>query len=340
MITTLRTCRTARRQFIAGAALTAAALALTGCGAGSTSGAAADGGAASTATTQGPGATSEPVRIGYFPLVHTSSMVHAEEAGYLEENGITVELVQTQGGAAAIPALASGDVDITYTNYTSALLAAQKGLPIVMIAGNDIGAGDHGIFVDPDSGIKDVEALKGKSFAVNNLQNIGTVAILSQLEEAGIGPQDVDILEMPYPDMAAAVQNGNVDAIWQVEPFQALSEEAGLVKIGDLFTGPAQDMPVAGWVATRDFAEENPEVIKGLQASLARSMEDLSGDRAALEDLVPTFTTVSPEVVKQIELPEFSAELDLEQLQRGADLMLEYELIKDPLDVQGAAFDH
>jgi ABC-type nitrate/sulfonate/bicarbonate transport system substrate-binding protein len=339
MITTARSSRPARRQLLATAALAATALALTGCGAGSTSGAAADGGSATAGTAQEPGGGADAVRIGYFPLVHTSSLVHAEEAGYLEENGITAELVQTQGGAAAIPALASGDVDITYTNYTSALLAAQKGLPVVMIAGNDIGAEDHGIFVDPDSGIKGIEDLKGKSFAVNNLQNIGTVAILSQLEEAGIGPQDVDILEMPYPDMAAAVENGNVDAIWQVEPFQALSEDAGLVKIGDLFTGPAEDMPVAGWVATKAFAEENPEVIAGLQSSLTHSMDDLSGDRTALEELVPTFTTVSEEVAKQIELPKFSAELDLEQLQRGADLMLKYELIKEPLDVQGAAFD-
>lgn len=66
---------------------------------------------------------------------------------------------------------------------------------------------------------------------------------------------------MPYPDMAAAVQNGNVDAIWQVEPFQAVSEQAGLVKIGNLFDGPAADMPVAGWITTRDYAEANPEVI-------------------------------------------------------------------------------
>ena len=80
------------------------------------------------------------------------------------------------GGAAGIPALVSGDFDITYTNYTSALLAAEKGLPIRLVTGNDVGATDHGVFVAEDSGLDAPAGLAGRTVAVNNLQNIGTVA--------------------------------------------------------------------------------------------------------------------------------------------------------------------
>ncbi|WP_313823399.1 ABC transporter substrate-binding protein [Citricoccus sp.] len=326
-----------RRGLLAAGALSVAALTLTACGSGSPSSAEADAAGSSSATGAGSGGL-EPVNIGYFPLVHTSTLVNADEQGYLEEVGIDAELTQTQGGAAAIPALASGNVDVTYANYTSALLAAQQGLPIVLIAGNDVGADDHGIYVGPDSGIEEIADLKGKSFAVNNLQNIGTVALYAQLEEAGLSPADVEVMEMPYPDMAAAVQNGNVDAVWQVEPFQVVAEQEGLVKIGNLFDGPAADMPVAGWITTRDYAEANPEIITGLRDSLSRSIEDLDGNREAFAALVPEFTTVTAEVVEEIELPVFSAELDLEKLQQGADLMLEYDLIDEALDVQGTAY--
>ena len=325
------------RTLVSAGLLSIAALALTSCGSGSPSesGASAE---APDSTAQAASGELQDVSIGYFPLVHTSTIVNAEEAGYLEEAGIDAELVQTQGGAAAIPALASGNVDVTYANYTSALLAAQQGLPIVLIAGNDVGADDHGIYVDPDSGIEGIADLKGKSFAVNNLQNIGTVALYAQLEEAGLSPQDVEVLEMPLPDMAPAVQNGNVDAIWQVEPFQVVAEQAGLVKIGNLFDGPAADMPVAGWITTRDYAEANPEVISGLRDSLARSIGDLDGNREAFATLVPEFTTVTAEVVQEIELPVFAAEVDVAKVQEGADLMLEYDLIDAALDVQGATY--
>jgi ABC-type nitrate/sulfonate/bicarbonate transport system substrate-binding protein len=302
-----------------GAVLTTAALALSACGGGASAG-------------SGDEATEE-LQLGYFPLVHTSTAVNADESGIFTDNGLDVELVPTQGGAAAIPALVSGSVDLTYTNYTSALLAVEQGLPIRLVAGNDVGKADHGIFVAKDSGIETVADLKGKTFAVDNLQNIGTVAINSLLENAGMQTSDVKLVEMPYPDMQAALERGTVDAIWQVEPFQASATAAGLVKIGDLFTGPVADMPVGGWITTEKFAQENPEAIAAFQESISTSAEDLQGNRERLVELVPTFTKVTADVVRAIEMPRFQGELDTQQLQKTADLMFEYKIIDSELDI-------
>jgi len=307
---------------MAAAGFAALALGLTACG------------GSSSAAPEGADAAEETVQVGYFPLVHTSTAVHADEAGIFEAIGLQVELVSTQGGAAAIPALVSGSVDFTYTNYTSALLAAEQGLPVRLVAGNDVGKADHGIFVAKESGIESIADLKGKSFAVNNLQNIGTVAVNALLEEAGLQASDVKLVEMPYPDMQAALERGDVDAIWQVEPFQAGAAAAGLAKIGDLFTGPVADMPVAGWITTEKFAEENPEAVAAFKEALAASADELQGDRERLVELVPTFTKVGADVVGAIEMPQFQGELDVEALQKTADLMLKYQITDSELDVQ------
>ena len=306
---------TVRRYFTI-AALSAAALGLAACG------------------SPGEAAAEEAVQIGYFPLVHTATAVNAEENGLFAAEGLEVELVQTQGGAAAIPALISGNVDLTYANYTSALLAVQQGLPVRFISGNDVGAADHGIYVAKDSGITRVEDLAGKTFAVNNLQNIGTVAIYSLLEDAGLDTAAVDLIEMPYPDMQAALERGAVDAIWQVEPFQASAAAAGFVKISNLFTGPVEGMPVAGWITTEKFLQENPEAVEGFRKAIAASAEELQDNRARLAELVPTFTKVSAEVVEQIEMPRFQGQLDGDQLQKTADLMHKYMIIDAALDVR------
>ena len=301
------------------AIMTTAVLGLSACG----------GGAAA-----GTGGGNEAVQVGYFPLVHTSTAVNADESGIFTDNGLNVELVQTQGGAAAIPALISGSVDVTYSNYTSVLLAVEQGLPLRMVSGNDVGSSDHGIFVAAGSGIEKIADLKGKTFAVNNLQNIGTVAIKSHLEDAGLDAGDVDLVEMPYPDMQAALERGAVDAIWQVEPFQASAKAAGLVKLGDLFSGPVADMPVAGWVTTEAFATENPEAVAAFQKSIAASAEELQDNRERLVELVPTFTKVTADVVKAAEMPSFEGDLDAEQLQKTADLMFKYKITDSELDVQ------
>lgn len=308
------------------AALAASVLALSSC-------AAAEG-------TQGSGGgASGKIKVGYFPLVHTSTAVNALEHKLFADKGLDVELVQTTGGAAAIPALISGTIDMTYANYTSALLAAKQGLPIKLVAGNDVAASDHGIFVAKGSAIKSVSDLAGKTFVVNNLQNIGTVAIMALLEDAGVNPAEVKLVEMPLPDMQGALERGAVDAIWQVEPFQASAAAAGLVKISDMFTGPVAGMPVAGWITTEKFAKDHPEQIKAFQQAIKSSTNELSGNRNRLVELVPTFTKVPAAVVEKIEIPQFQGDLEVEKLQKTADLMLKYKIIDSKMDVKSLLTD-
>src|SRR5699024_6982767 len=207
------------------------------------------------------------------------------------------------------------------------------GLPVVLISGNDVAKDDHGIFVAEDSDIEDFADIEGKSFAVNNLQNIGTVSVYAQLEELGLSPDSVDPVDMPNPYTATVVANGNVDAIWQVEPFQTISKQSGLKRIGDMFAGPAADMPVGGWVTTREFAEQNPEVIAAFRQALSQSSAELQGNHELHLELVPQYTEIDDAVAEELTLPHYDTELNIDALQYGADLMEEYGITSGPLDV-------
>lgn len=280
-----------------------------------------------------------PVTAGYFPLVHTASAVRAQEAGYFEEEGLDVDLQQTAGGAQAIPALVSGEYDLTYANYTSIVLAAQQGLDVQIFSGNDVGAEDHALMVAADSDITDVADLEGASVAVNNLQNIGMVAVRALVEEAGGDPDTIEFLEMPYPEMAAGLTRGDVDAIWQVEPFQAFSLAEGHEVLTQLFSGPVADMPVAGWATTGEYSAENAETLEAFQRALGRAMEDLNGNRELLVELVPTFTEVSAETVGNVAFPQWTSEVDVDQLQYMEDLMFEHGITAEEFDVTSIIVD-
>lgn len=300
------------------------ALALVACQSGSPSG------TTQTATTEGRAGT---LRVGYFPLMHTASVVNASEAGHFEDAGLDVELVPTGGGAEAIPSLVSGGLDVVYGNYTSALLASQQGLQVEIVAGNDVGSLDHGIMVAADSDLAGAVDLAGARVAVNNLQNIGTVAVSALVEEAGGDPSSIRFVEMPFPNMQAALDAGQVDATWQVEPFRTISLQAGQVELMPLFSGPAADMPVAGWLTTTAFAGQNPETVAAFREALGASMVELQDDRERLVELVPTFTQVPAEVVEKAAVPLWNNEVDVERLTQLADLMLEYGVIDEPIDV-------
>jgi ABC-type nitrate/sulfonate/bicarbonate transport system substrate-binding protein len=93
-------------------------------------------------------------------------------------------------------------------------------------------------------------------------------------------------------------------------------------------------MPVAGWLTTAQYAQENPDVIEAFREALAASIEDLQGDRERLVELVPTFTQVTAEVVEQVAMPEWEADADQEQLQKMSDLMLQYGILSEEFDVE------
>ena len=68
-------------------------------------------------------------------------------------------------------------------------------------------------------------------------------------------------------------------------------------------------------------------------------MEELTDNRERLVELVPTYTQVPAETVEQVALPAWDAQVDVEQLQKTSDLMLEYGIISEEFDVASMVVD-
>lgn len=103
--------------------------------------------------------------------------------------------------------------------------------------------------------------------------------------------------------------------------------------------GPAEGMPIGGWVTTREFAENNPDLIAGFRRALGQSAEDLQGNRDLHLDLVPQYAAIDNQLAEELTLPHYDTELQIDLLQSGADLMHRYEIISDELDVAELAVE-
>ena len=132
----------------------------------------------------------------------------------------------------ATTAVAAGKVDVAQIVYTGLVSAVSTGLPIVAISGEVNGASDF--IVGPNIKIKpnDWSALRKLIFADKKAGHLFTIAsffgtvqdieIRLELPLYGINPNtDVNIVNVPYPAMSAALQSGAADAAAGVEPFAA-----------------------------------------------------------------------------------------------------------------------
>ncbi|WP_246609272.1 ABC transporter substrate-binding protein [Nonomuraea rhizosphaerae] len=294
------------------------------------------GGSSETPSTGGNGLEKTTIKVGALPIPDPVSLYIANAKGFFKEEGLTVEPVTVTGGAAAIPMVKSGQLDISQNNYVSAFLAASKGEKIKLVADMyQAGPNAYNIMVAKNSPIKTVADLKGKKVLVNNLRNIATLAVTTQLKVAGLTENDVSFAEKPFPDMGQALDNGEADAAFITEPFITANQSTrGFRKIADTMTGQMEDLPIAGWMATDDWARKNPKTLAAFQRAIAKAQNVASTDRKEIEKLLPTYTKIDAKTASVITLGTFPSALSASRLQKVADLMLEYKYLDSPIDVK------
>src|SRR5687767_6231481 len=114
-----------RPRVVMVAAITTIAITLSACG--------GSNGPQSADESTGP----DKVTVGVIPIVDVAPIYLGRQQGFFTAEQIDLTLESGQGGAAIVPAVAAGQFQFGFSNVTSLMLAADKGLPLkIVTAGN------------------------------------------------------------------------------------------------------------------------------------------------------------------------------------------------------------
>ena len=255
------------------------------------------------------------------------------EKGIFDRQGLEIELQAVQGGATAIPALVNGDVQVAGSNVVSLLLAAGKGVPIRAIAGGTSAKGegekDFGALLIRGAGdIRRPADLEGKTVAVNTLENITEVVVKAALEKDGVDVATLKLSEVPFPEMGPALEKGDVDAAFSIEPFVTQSVGDGAAVLNYSYVETEGGMQVGAYAATIPFAEENTDAIRRFQAAIRDTAEYVTANEAEFRTFLSERAEIAPALAKRIVLPVWTGEVDAESVQTTSDLMERYGLVE------------
>lgn len=321
------------------AALTVATLAFTACGSGTPSGAdASDAAAAPGTPTDGSGELTE-VSVGTIAIASSTELRYGVAEGIFEDHGLDVELVEGQGGAALLPAVQNGSMQFAVGNPMSVLTAADQGLPMKIVSGYSWSSAEgediNAVITRADSGIEGFEDLEGETVSVNAVHTLGDLSIMEATEMAGADPAKIAFNEMPFPDMLAQLEQGNVDAVWLPEPFmsQALADPENVV-VGYPNQEVMDGMPLTIAFTSESIAEESPELVAAFRDALTESAERAAQDEDGVRAMLPEFLKMDEETAQTIQLEPAHTDLPVEKMQRIYDLMLKYDMADNPLDVE------
>jgi NitT/TauT family transport system substrate-binding protein len=264
----------------------------------------------------------------------------AIKEGFFEDEGLEIKFEQAPSGGESVGKLPSGQADIAYSSYTPFFVAESQGAAnnkggIKLIADASSAGPDSCVVVAmPNSKVKSIRDMDGKRVrvAVTAEGTISDLLTMATLKANGIN-YDIQWVKTPFPQTSQALMRGDVDAAFATEPFISDTHKNGAVTIFDTAEGPTANFPTAGWGSTGDFVKENPNTIAAFQRAMQRGTDLALSDRSLVEPLLVEHSKVDEQTAKVATLLTFQSKLDASRIQRVPDLMLEFGVIKTPLDV-------
>lgn len=226
----------------------------------------------------------------------------AIEAGYFEEEGIDLTLVNGFGADKVMTAVLSGEADIGFMGAEASIYAYQEGAndPVVNFAQLTQRAGNFLVAREemPDFSWED---LKGKYVLGGRKGGMPQMVFEYILRQNGIDPaKDLDINQsIDFGSTAAAFSGGQGDFSVEFEPSATALEQEGAGYVVASLGVDSGYVPYTSYSAKSSFMEENPEIIQKFTNALQKGMEYVQ--------------THSPEEIAKIIEPQFP-ETDLDTI--------------------------
>ncbi|HEX6194424.1 MAG TPA: ABC transporter substrate-binding protein [Jiangellaceae bacterium] len=288
----------------------------------------------------------EPVSLTVGDVLGTPSafLQFAVNEGFFEEQGLDVTVEANPGGAANIPGVESGEFQIAGSNVVSVLLARAQGLELQMISAGTFGGESPEtdfaqILVAEDSDIQGPEDLDGRSVAINTLANIAEVTTRAAIQNAGGSHENIDFVEIGFPDMIPALQDGQVDAIFEIEPFVSVGLDQGLRSVLAPYAGTEPGMAIGSYFSSDAYIAENPEVIDRFIAGISAAGEHIAANPEEFRTALVEIGGQDPEVAEQVVIPNWGGPVDVPSVELIADLMLEFGMVDELPPVEDAVYE-
>jgi sulfonate transport system substrate-binding protein len=212
--------------------------------------------------------TRTELRIGYQKY---GTLTILKARGDLEKRlapqGVDVKWTEFPAGPQLLEGLNVGSIDFGTVGEAPPIFAQAAGADLVYVANQPPAPAGEAIVVAKDSPIRSVAELKGRKVALNKGSNVHYL-LVKALEKAGVKYSEIQTVFLAPADARAAFERGSVDAwvIW--DPFLAAAEKQLGARV--LADGKGLVSNHQFYLASRPYADKQPQVIRAIVEELAR----------------------------------------------------------------------
>jgi NitT/TauT family transport system substrate-binding protein len=283
------------------------------------------------------GSASTTITVGSTPALQNASLYLASQNGTFKKHHMTVTPQTVTSGQEAIPLLLNGQIQFTAADPLGAILAIAHKVPLLFVAPaayapSDPSRDSTGLLVKGNSSITTASAFNGKTIAVNAIGGIAQLAAEAAIDLAGGDSGSIKFVEIPFPQMLAAIQGGQVDGGVEAEPYVTLGRDSGLRNVLSVTSKTMAGVPTVVYVTSKAYAASHPGIVRAFAASLLAANAELAKNPEEVRTVGANSTAVPPAALARMTLPVFRpTRMTVSSLLKLQSLMVKYKLLPSPL---------
>jgi len=226
------------------------------------------------------------VRQGYQTNMWGMPTYYLMRSGALEKHGIKAEEFAVPSGNLTMQQMVGRQVDLGTYAGPSFIIGHDKG-GMVAIAQIETVGKTAAVVARKDLGIKSLADLKGKKVANQTGSSIGNIFVDQIGPAHGLKKGEYQEVRMNVTDMISAMAAKTVDAMVNVEPYNAMAEADG---IGNILMdyGNVDPIPVF-MAATPDFVQKQPQTIVNYLKAWLEVAQDFKQNPKKVADVIYSF---------------------------------------------------
>jgi len=265
----------------------------------------------------------------------------ADKQGFFKDEGLSIEVLYTEGGASTLTPLIAGSIDVAMSNGILGVIAAYaKGAPVRIITAEGTGAAEAFWYAKTESGIKSLKDTDGKTVAFSSPGSSTNLVLLQLVKAAGVAPKMVPTGGLPAT--YTQVMTGQIDVGWAVPPFKLEDLQQKKIQIiargSDVAAVQAQTIRVN--VANANTLKTKRDAFKKYVHALSRAIDWAYSS----PDALPNYAAIAKVPVDQAKMtrddffPKASLQLkEVKSLDVTLQQALDFKYITKPMTKEDVA---
>jgi ABC-type nitrate/sulfonate/bicarbonate transport system substrate-binding protein len=235
-----------------------------------------------------PALALETIRQGYQTNIWGMPTYYLLKSGLLEKHGVKYQEFAVPSGNLTMQQMVARQVDLGTYAGPSFIIGHDKG-GLVAVALIEYVGKTAQVVARKDAGIAKIADLRGKKVANQTGSSIGNLFVDVVARNAGLNKGDFQEVRMNVNDMVAAMAAKTVDAMVNVEPYNAIAVAEGIgVSLMD-FSG--YDRIPVFMAATPDFVDKNPDTVVAYLKAWRDAAKDFKESPGKVADVIYGFFT-------------------------------------------------